>query len=130
MQAPAMAATPDDLDSLTTEITTLCGHLDAAEFRLLELIRELDERAPWGLWEMKSCAHWLNWKCGGIWQCLRVPMTVPRAPTATRSPYTFPRKRYAPTVRSIRTIRRPSKVGRYWHPIPYAVWRAMRDSYH
>ncbi len=60
----AMAATPDDLDSLTTEITTLCGHLDAAEFRLLELIRELDERAPWGLWEMKSCAHWLNWKCG------------------------------------------------------------------
>ena len=53
-----------DLDRLTDEITTLCGHLDAAEYRLLELIRDLDERAPWGEWEVKSCAHWLNWKCG------------------------------------------------------------------
>ena len=53
-----------DLDTIADETTTLCGHLDAAEFRLLELIRELDERAPWGMWEVKSCAHWLNWKCG------------------------------------------------------------------
>jgi hypothetical protein len=52
------------LDTLADEITTLCGHLDAAEYRLLELIRQLDEQAPWGLWEVKSCAHWLNWKCG------------------------------------------------------------------
>ncbi len=59
-----MNPSTSDLDALTDEITTLCGHLDAAEFRLLELIRELDERAPWGFWEMKSCAHWLNWKCG------------------------------------------------------------------
>ena len=34
-----------DLDSLSDEITTLCGHLDAAEYRLLELIRQFDERA-------------------------------------------------------------------------------------
>src|SRR5580765_7728740 len=53
-----------DLDSLADEITTLCGHLDAAEYRLLELIRQFDGMAPWGLWELKSCAHWLNWKCG------------------------------------------------------------------
>jgi len=59
-----MSPSPRDLQALTDEITTLCGHLDAAEYRLLELIRELDERAPWGLWEMKSCAHWLNWQCG------------------------------------------------------------------
>ena len=53
-----------ELDRITDEIATLCGHLDAAEFRLLELIRDLDEHAPWGAWDVKSCAHWLNWKCG------------------------------------------------------------------
>src|SRR5512139_2543141 len=53
-----------ELESLTHEIMELCGHLDAAEFRLLELIRRLDEAAPWGAWSMKSCAHWLNWRCG------------------------------------------------------------------
>jgi len=52
------------LDVLADEITTLCGHLDAAENRLLDPIRQLDEQAPWGQWEAKSCAHWLNWKCG------------------------------------------------------------------
>ncbi len=59
-----MIASKEDLTRLADEITTLCGHLDAAEFRLLELIRRFDEAAPWGFWEMKSCAQWLNWKCG------------------------------------------------------------------
>jgi len=59
-----MTTSMHDLTSLADEITTLCGHLDAAEFRLLELIRRFDEVAPWGLWEMKSCAQSLNWKCG------------------------------------------------------------------
>jgi hypothetical protein len=68
-----------DLNALTDEITTLCGHLDAAEFRLLELIRELDECAPWGLWEMKSCAHWLNWKCGIALGAAREKVRVARA---------------------------------------------------
>jgi hypothetical protein len=59
-----MMTSNEDLSLLADEITTLCGHPDAAEFRLLELIRRFDEVAPWGLWEVKSCAHWLNWKCG------------------------------------------------------------------
>ncbi len=59
-----MTTSQEDLTSLADEITTLCGHLDAAEFRLLELIRRFDEIAPWGLWEMNSCAQWLNWTCG------------------------------------------------------------------
>jgi hypothetical protein len=53
-----------ELESLTNEIMELCGYMDAAEFRLLELIRRLDESAPWGAWSMKSCAHWLNWRRG------------------------------------------------------------------
>ena len=52
------------LAEFTNEITTLCGHIHAAEYRLLELIRRLDEMAPWGHFGVVSCAHWLNWQCG------------------------------------------------------------------
>ena len=53
-------STPD----LVTEITTLAGHLNAANARFLALIAELDRRRGWAEWGVKSCAHWLNWKCG------------------------------------------------------------------
>src|SRR5215510_9961741 len=68
-----------DVDALGDEITTLCGHLDAAEYRLLELIRQVDEVAQWGLWELKSCAHWLNWKCGIALGAAREKVRVARA---------------------------------------------------
>lgn len=80
-----MLSSRTNLDMITDEITTLCGHLDAAEYRLLELIRELDKQAPWGLWEMKSCAHWLNWKCGialgAAREKVRVAHALPELPT-------------------------------------------------
>ncbi|CAA0126184.1 Uncharacterised protein [Halioglobus japonicus] len=53
-----------DLSSLEDEITELAAHINAATFRLLTLIREYDERQGWGGGGLKSCAHWLNWKCG------------------------------------------------------------------
>jgi len=53
-------STPDLVD----EITELAGHLNAANARFLALIAELDRRKAWGEWGVKSCAHWLNWKCG------------------------------------------------------------------
>ena len=46
------------------EITELYAHVNAATYRLLELIRALDKEEPWGAWGLNSCAHWLNWKCG------------------------------------------------------------------
>jgi hypothetical protein len=49
---------------LVDEITTLAGHLNAANARFLALIAELDRRGGWAEWGVKSCAHWLNWKCG------------------------------------------------------------------
>lgn len=52
------------IDSLEEQIGLLCGHLNAANCRLLELIGELDHREPWGAFGCKSCAHYLNWKCG------------------------------------------------------------------
>jgi hypothetical protein len=49
---------------LVEQITSLAGHLNAAHARFLALIAELDRRRGWAEWGVKSCAHWLSWKCG------------------------------------------------------------------
>ena len=51
-------------DALEREITDLCAQINAASYRLLQLIAALDDEAPWGAWGLQSCAHWLNWRCG------------------------------------------------------------------
>ena len=51
-------------DALEAEITNLCAQINAASYRLLQLVAELDDEAPWGAWGLTSCAHWLNWRCG------------------------------------------------------------------
>ena len=53
-----------DLAMLEDEITELAAHINAATYRLLTLIHESDERHGWSGAGLKSCAHWLNWKCG------------------------------------------------------------------
>jgi Domain of unknown function (DUF222)/HNH endonuclease len=49
---------------LVDQITSLAGQLNAANARFLALVAELDRRRGWAEWGVKSCAHWLNWKCG------------------------------------------------------------------
>jgi hypothetical protein len=49
---------------LVAEILALCADIHRAEFRLLELITELDGQRPWRHEAMPSCAHWLNAHCG------------------------------------------------------------------
>jgi len=68
-------STPD----LVAEITTLAGHLNAANARLLAMIAELDRRQGWAEWGVKSCAHWLNWKCGIDLGAAREKVRVARA---------------------------------------------------
>lgn len=51
-------------EALANEITELCGCINAATHRLLEMIRVFDEEKLWALAGICSCAHWLNWKCG------------------------------------------------------------------
>ena len=46
------------------QITTLAGHLNAANARFPAPIAKLDRRKGWAEWGVKSCTHWLNWKCG------------------------------------------------------------------
>src|SRR5688572_33252104 len=68
-------STPDLVD----EITTLAGHLNAANARFLALIAELDRRRDWAECGVKSCAHWLNWKCGIGLGAAREKVRVARA---------------------------------------------------
>jgi hypothetical protein len=61
MDAPiSEISTPELID----QITELAGHLNAANARWLALIAEFDRRRGWAEWGVRSCAHWLNWKCG------------------------------------------------------------------
>jgi len=49
---------------LETSITRLCADLNAATYRQLSMIAEFDVRYGWGDDGVRSCAHWLNWRCG------------------------------------------------------------------
>jgi hypothetical protein len=65
--------------ALVAEITTLAGHLNAAQARFLALVAELDRRNGWVEWGVKSMAHWLNWKCGIGLGAAREKVRVARA---------------------------------------------------
>ncbi|MFT4764238.1 MAG: hypothetical protein ACI9OH_001332 [Oleispira sp.] len=51
-------------EQLENQITTLAGQINAANYRFLKLIAEFDRRQAWSGYGLRSCAHWLNWKCG------------------------------------------------------------------
>jgi hypothetical protein len=68
----------DTFEALSHEIITACGHLHGGEYRLIELIRQLEALRPWcgkgcseglreghgvGYAEMPDCAHWLSAHC-------------------------------------------------------------------
>jgi hypothetical protein len=52
------------IEALEHELTTLAGHLNAANYRFLTLLAEFDRRGGHVGWGLLSCAHWLSWKCG------------------------------------------------------------------
>ncbi|MBN1239795.1 MAG: DUF222 domain-containing protein, partial [Gammaproteobacteria bacterium] len=52
-------------EELEREIIELCGHLNAGEYRFLELVAEFDRDRHWEWWHgVASCAQWLGWQCG------------------------------------------------------------------
>ena len=69
----------DKAAQIEDEITELYAHVNAATYRLLVLIRELDKEEPWGAWGLNSCTHWLNWKCGVGMVAAREKVRVARA---------------------------------------------------
>lgn len=54
----------EEIRQLEDQITELAAHIHAANYRLLTLIRQFDASAGWAEPGLRSCAHWLNWKCG------------------------------------------------------------------
>ena len=51
------------IEALEREICELAAHIAAATCRWLELVAEFDHRGGWAEWGVKSCAHWLSWRC-------------------------------------------------------------------
>jgi hypothetical protein len=72
------------LDDLEREICELAAHLAAATCRWLLLIAELYERGTWADWGIKTCAHWLSWRCGiglnAAREHVRVARSLPELP--------------------------------------------------
>jgi hypothetical protein len=51
------------LESLERQICELAAHIAVATCRWLELVAEFDDRLGWAEWGVKTCAHWLSWRC-------------------------------------------------------------------
>ncbi len=69
----------EDNDQLADEITTLAGQINAANYRFLKLLAEFDRREAWEGAGIRSCAYWLNWKCGISLNAGREKVRVARA---------------------------------------------------
>ncbi len=52
-----------DIDELDQSMVNLCRRISAANYELLVLIREFDERARWLKWGLNNCTEWLHWRC-------------------------------------------------------------------
>jgi hypothetical protein len=64
MDLPKGTLPGPELDRLENEILTLCGHINAAEYRFLKLLADYDRAEGWSRHGVASCVQWLNWQCG------------------------------------------------------------------
>jgi hypothetical protein len=67
------------LPELEARLAELAGHLNAATHRFLVLLAEFDRREGWADGAVRSCAHWLGWKCGIDLGAAREKVRVARA---------------------------------------------------
>ncbi len=51
------------IDALDQAIVNLSARINAANYELLTLIRQFDERAGWLRWGLSNCTEWLHWRC-------------------------------------------------------------------
>ncbi|HEY5189013.1 MAG TPA: DUF222 domain-containing protein [Solirubrobacteraceae bacterium] len=65
--SPSPSPSPDpsarSLEELEREICAAAADIAAATCRWLLLVAEFDERRGWAEWGVRSCAHWLSWRC-------------------------------------------------------------------
>ena len=76
---PFLVNLEESNDQLADRITTLAGQITAANYRFLKLIAEFDRRQAWADYGIRSCAHWLNWKCSIDMGAAREKVRVARA---------------------------------------------------
>lgn len=79
--APTDQPVPRDLGELAAEICSTAAGIAAATRRWLELMAEFDRHEGWACPGLKSCAHWLSWKCGLSPVAAREHVRVARALT-------------------------------------------------
>ncbi|MGI9305277.1 MAG: DUF222 domain-containing protein [Gammaproteobacteria bacterium] len=51
------------IEELDQSIVNLCARINAANYELLTLVREFDERAGFLKWGLSTCTEWLHWRC-------------------------------------------------------------------
>ncbi len=66
---------------LEEQVIALASDLAAAESRWLHMVAEFDRREGWAGVGVKSCAHWLSWRCGFGLKAAREKVRVARALT-------------------------------------------------
>lgn len=70
------------LDDLAADICARAAGIAIATSQLLTLIAEFDRREGWSGYGIRSCAHWLAWRCGLSPGAAREHVRVARALTA------------------------------------------------
>ena len=80
---------PLAIDELDRAIVALSARMNAANYELLVLIRQFDERAGWLKWGFLNCADWLHWRCdlsvSAAREKVRVAHALKTLPASTRA---------------------------------------------
>ncbi len=102
-----------ELEQLADRLCTLAGRIAAATAEFLRLVGEFDERQGWAGPGLRSCAHWLSWRCGISLRTARDHVRVARRlrplPVTTR---TFAEGRLSYSkVRAICRVATPATEG-------------------
>jgi hypothetical protein len=77
IRIPTTSEPTAELERLGDEIAELSAHIEAAA-RLLDLVREFDDRGGWNT-GFSSCAAWLSWRVGLDLGAARERVRVARA---------------------------------------------------
>lgn len=106
---PVPDAAVPDAAALSDRICLLAAQIDCASAELICLLSEFDACDGWTGYGMKSCAHWLSWKCHIGAHAAREQVRVARALTGLpllRSEFTAGRLSYA-KVRALTRVAEP-----------------------
>jgi hypothetical protein len=92
LRAELLVTTPEherELRALEHELTRLSANLNAAEYRFAVLLEEFHRRGGHVGVGIKSCAHWLNWRCGislgAAREKVRVALALPGLPSIAQA---------------------------------------------